>query len=91
MGNLAYALITAAKNEESYIRDTLESVVKQTQLPKIWIIVSDGSTDRTDELVTDFARNHRFIRLLRLDNQAVRSFSSKVFAANAGYDAIRHI
>ena len=34
MGNLDYALITAAKNKEPYIRQTMESVVKQTQLPK---------------------------------------------------------
>ena len=85
----AYALITAAKNEEAYIHQTLQSVVNQTQLPKIWIIISDGSTDHTDEFVMDFSRKYDFIRLLRFDNQGARTFSSKVFALNGGYEFIK--
>jgi len=89
MSNLSYALITAAKNEESYIRRTLASVVNQTQLPKVWIIVSDGSTDRTDEFVMEFARDREFIRFIRLENQGDRAFSGQAFASNAGYEAIK--
>ena len=76
-----YLLITAARNEEAYIRKTLESVIGQTRLPAIWLIVSDGSTDRTDEFVQEFGSRYDFIRLLRLENGAERSFSSKSFAA----------
>jgi len=50
MNNL-YVLITAARNEEAYIEKTIKSVISQTILPKKWVIVSDGSTDRTDEIV----------------------------------------
>ena len=85
----AYALITAAKNEEAYIHQTLQSVVNQTRLPKIWIIISDGSTDHTDEFVMDCSRKYDFIRLLRFDNQGARTFSSKVFALNGGYEFIK--
>lgn len=91
MSNFSYALITAAKNEDNYIRRMLQSVVDQTRPPKVWVIVSDGSTDRTDEFVMDFAWNHDFIRLLRLDNQGVRAFSSQAFASNAGYGGIKHM
>jgi glycosyltransferase involved in cell wall biosynthesis len=86
-----YILITAARNEEAYIRNTLKSVVSQTRPPKAWIVVSDGSTDRTDELVRGFASRHDFIRLLRLDNQSERSFSSKAFALNAAYESVRQL
>jgi len=89
MSYLSYALITAAKNEESFIGQTLESIVNQTRLPKIWIIVSDGSKDRTDELVMEFASKQEFIRLLRLDNKGARAFSSQAFALNVGYEAIK--
>ena len=46
-----YILITAARNEESFITKTLDSVVTQTVLPERWIIVDDGSTDGTAEIV----------------------------------------
>src|SRR5881394_1185634 len=87
--NKEYVLITAARNEEGYIQKTLQSVVAQTHLPKAWIVISDGSTDRTDDFVRDFASRYDFIRPLRLDNGSERSFSSKSFALNAGYEAIR--
>jgi poly-beta-1,6-N-acetyl-D-glucosamine synthase len=76
-GALKYALITAARNELQYIELTLQSVIKQTELPIRWIIVSDGSTDGTDELVQEYALRHKWIELLRLPNQERRSFAGK--------------
>jgi poly-beta-1,6-N-acetyl-D-glucosamine synthase len=90
MPRSSYVLITPAKNEELHIGKTLEKVTQQTCLPVTWVIVSDGSTDRTDELVSDFARRHEFIRLISLENRGDRDFSSQAVASNAGYEAIRH-
>ena len=50
-----YVLVTAAYNEEKYIRDTIMSILSQTCRPKKWVIVSDGSTDRTDKIVQEYA------------------------------------
>lgn len=47
----SYVLITPARNEADYIDETLQSVVAQTAPPLRWVIVSDGSTDATDEIV----------------------------------------
>lgn len=80
----AYALVTAARNEEEYIEKTLRSVTSQTVLPRKWIIVSDGSTDRTDELVQRYAGAFPFIQLVRTEGNQHRNFASKVFALNAG-------
>ena len=49
-------LITPARNEEAFIEETIRSVLAQTVLPRRWIIVSDGSTDRTDDIVQRHAR-----------------------------------
>ena len=46
----SYVLITPARNEDSYIEKTIESVICQTLLPDKWVIVSDASTDRTGEV-----------------------------------------
>lgn len=83
-----YALVTAARNEEKYIEKTLKSVTSQTILPGKWIIVSDGSTDCTDEIVRHYALRYKFIHLLRRVKESERSFASKVFALNAGMQLI---
>lgn len=84
----AYALITPARNEERFIEATVRSVIAQTTTPRRWMIVSDGSTDRTDAIVKYYASRFSYIRLLRIDHREQRSFASKVAAFNAGYTAL---
>ena len=69
MGNtLNYVLITPARNEAAFIEQTIESVVAQTARPAKWVIVSDGSTDGTDEIVGRYATSRIFARkLLKTD------------------------
>lgn len=86
-----YVLITAAYNEETYIEKTILSVISQTLPPKRWVIVSDGSTDRTDEIVLKYAQTHPFIELLPLREKHTRNFGAQVDAINAGYHQIRHL
>ena len=54
-----YILITAARNEENLIENTIKSVISQSIKPAKWIIVSDNSTDRTDIIVEGYAKTHR--------------------------------
>lgn len=82
---LRYVLITPARNEEEYIELTLRSVVRQTVRPLRWVIISDGSTDRTDEIVGKYAAEHEWIKLLRMPERTERHFAGKVGAFNAGY------
>ena len=56
---MKYVLITAARNEEKLIEGTLRSVVSQTSLPERWVIMDDGSTDRTAEIVERMRRDTR--------------------------------
>lgn len=86
---LSYVLITPARNEEAYIAQTIESVVKQTILPMKWVIVSDGSTDGTDDIVRKHAVNYKWIEFLRLPERRDRHFAGKVLAFNAGYAKVK--
>lgn len=81
----SYVLVTPARNEERYIEGTLKSVVQQTVRPLRWVIVSDGSTDRTDEIVGRYSREHSWIELARMPAREERHFAGKVHAFNAGY------
>jgi glycosyltransferase involved in cell wall biosynthesis len=76
--------MTAAYNEEDNIARTIESVLSQTLLPKRWVMVSDGSIDRTDEIIKGYAAKYDFIRFLRMTRQPGRSFGRKVMALRAG-------
>jgi len=80
---MCYVLVTPAKNEELYIQKTLDSVVAQEIRPRRWVIVSDGSTDRTDMIVSRYAKQHAFIRLVRRES-GTHDFRSKVLAFEAG-------
>jgi glycosyltransferase involved in cell wall biosynthesis len=80
----AYVLMTAAYNEEAFIEGTIHSVLAQTLLPRRWVIVSDNSNDRTDEIVERYARQHDFIRFLRITRAPGHSFGAKVIALQTG-------
>jgi len=86
-----YVLMTAAYNEEANIERTIESVLSQTLLPKRWAIVSDGSTDATDEIVQRHATKHDIIRFLRVTRAPGRSFRSKVVALRTGSHLLEDI
>lgn len=86
-----YVLVTAAYNEEKFIEATILSVVSQTVKPLKWIIVSDGSTDGTDEIVRKYAAGHEFIELLRLEKDHKRNFAAQVHAINAGCRRLKSV
>ena len=86
MNNLpSYVVITPARNEARFIEQTIESMISQTVRPLEWVIVSDGSTDGTDEIVQKYISQHSWIKLLRMPERNERDFAGKVMAFNAGY------
>ena len=80
----AYVLITPARNEAQFIELTLQTMVAQTARPLRWVIVSDGSTDGTDDIVRKYAADHDWIRLIRMPERSERNFAGKVHAFDAG-------
>lgn len=80
-----YVLITPARNEADLIEQTIRSVVAQTVHPLKWVIVSDGSTDGTDDIVKKYAAEHSWIELLRAPERVDRNFAGKANAFAAGY------
>jgi glycosyltransferase involved in cell wall biosynthesis len=89
MLNDAYVLITPARNEAQFIELTIKSVLAQEIRPVRWVIVSDGSTDGTDEIVRRYAAKHNWIELVRQPERAERHFAGKVLAFNAGYEKVK--
>lgn len=87
-----YGLITPAYNEEKYIDKTINAVLHQTVKPVRWVIISDGSTDGTDEIIKRYSDRSDLIHYLRLDRvNASTNFASKVHAFNKGYEKLLEI
>jgi glycosyltransferase involved in cell wall biosynthesis len=86
---LTYVLITAARDEEAFIGETIRSVVSQTVRPQKWVIVSDGSTDHTDEIAKDAAARFQWIEFLRMPPHSDRHFAAKVKCFKAGSERVR--
>jgi len=81
---LQYVLITPARNEAEFIELTLKSVESQTIKPRKWVIVNDGSTDRTAEIVAPYATANSWIDVVDLPECRERSFAGKAYAVNVG-------
>jgi len=87
---MRYVVITPAYNEQEYIKYTLDSVINQTLKPFQWIIVNDGSTDKTGEIVQDYVKEYSWIKLIDLQKNDLRACGSKVVRAfNVGYESLK--
>jgi glycosyltransferase involved in cell wall biosynthesis len=86
-----YILITSARNEEKFIEGTIQSVVAQILLPERWVIVDDGSTDRTAEIVERYVKSHPWIELVRRPQRQDRNFAAKAHAVNAALERVRSL
>jgi poly-beta-1,6-N-acetyl-D-glucosamine synthase len=84
----AYVLITPARNEGAFIEKMIESVIHQTFLPLKWVIVDDGSTDQTPEIVTRYLGRYPWLEMVQMPQRRDRSFAGKVEAFNAGYERV---
>jgi glycosyl transferase family 2 len=88
---LHYVLITPARNEEAFLERTIESMIAQTVLPAKWVIVDDGSTDKTAEIVSRYLPHHPWIEMVQMPQRRDRSFAGKVQAFNAGFEKVKDI
>jgi glycosyltransferase involved in cell wall biosynthesis len=86
---MKYVLITPSRNEEKFIQKTLDSMVAQTLPPVRWVIVDDGSTDRTGQIADEYARRYPWIEVVHRPGDVDRSFAGKVHAFNAGFERVR--
>src|ERR1700688_1120584 len=85
-----YILVSPVKDEEKYIERTIQAVLRQTVRPYKWIIVDDGSRDRTLAIVEECARQHDWITMLSTARDAERQPGSGIIRAfNVGYAAVK--
>jgi glycosyltransferase involved in cell wall biosynthesis len=85
-----YVIVTPARDEAQYIEDTITSVARQAITPAEWIIVDDGSTDGTSEIIDRHAALHHWITPLHVANRGHRDADiGAVGAFLEGYRALK--
>ena len=90
--NRRYVIISPARDEVEFARRTLDSVTKQTVPPALWVIVDDGSTDGTSELLAEYAARFPYIRVQRRQDRGVRSVGPGVIEAfYDGFEAVEQL
>lgn len=84
-----YYIVIPAHNEEAFIALTLQSLADQTLLPAKVVVVDDNSTDKTSEIVQEFAAKYPFINLVKRTSEAIHLPGSKVIQAfHKGYETL---
>jgi biofilm PGA synthesis N-glycosyltransferase PgaC len=84
-----YVVISPCRNEESFMRQTLDTMVAQTIRPTLWVIVDDGSTDQTPNVLAEYADRHDWIRIVTRRDRGRRAVGPGVIEAfYAGFETI---
>jgi biofilm PGA synthesis N-glycosyltransferase PgaC len=84
-----YVVISPVRDEEAYLRFTIESMLAQTIRPVEWVIVNDGSTDNSASIIDEYAAQHSWIRAVHRLNRGFRKAGGGVVEAfNDGYRAL---
>ena len=81
MSKVLYIIITPVRNEEKYLQGTIESVASQTLRPALWVIVNDGSTDNTRNIIDRAAAAYPWIKAVHRADRGFRKPGGGVIEA----------
>lgn len=84
-----YIIISPVRNEERFLPATIESVAKQSIRPIEYILVDDGSTDRTADIIRDAADRYPWIRYVGRVDRGMRAVGPGVI--ETFYEGKAHI
>jgi glycosyltransferase involved in cell wall biosynthesis len=84
-----YVVISPCRDEAKFARRTLDSVAAQSEPPTLWIVVDDGSTDETPQILAQYEAKLPYLKVVRRENRGFRKLGGGVIDAfNFGYDQI---
>lgn len=88
-GKLKYAVISPVRNEAEYIEQTIQSMISQTIKPCEWIVVNDGSTDGTEDIIERYLATYPWMKLVNREDRGFRQRGGGVVRAfYDGYEAL---
>jgi glycosyltransferase involved in cell wall biosynthesis len=76
-----YVVVSPVRNEEKYLPFTIASMSAQTEKPKKWVLVDDGSADQTGDLIDEAARKYQWILTVHRRDRGSRLAGTGVMEA----------
>jgi poly-beta-1,6-N-acetyl-D-glucosamine synthase len=88
---MKYVVITPVRDEDAYLRLTIESIIKQTIAPVEYVVVNDGSKDKTGQIIEEYARHYSWIRAVHREDRGFRKWGAGIIEAfYDGFHALSH-
>jgi poly-beta-1,6-N-acetyl-D-glucosamine synthase len=81
ISQVRYIIVTPVRNEEANIEETIRCIASQTIRPEEWIVVDDGSTDKTAEILMQYSKIYSWLKVLKLSDRGAREPGSGVIRA----------
>ncbi len=82
-------IVSPIRDEEATLERTIRCLSSQTLLPVLWVVVDDGSTDRTSEILAEATARHHWIRVVQREDRGYRKLGGGVIDAfNSGMEAV---
>lgn len=78
---MEHIIITPVYNESKYLRNYLDSIIKQTHRPFQLIMVDDNSTDESAQIIKKYAKKHEWIKYVYHSSENKKSQGKKVIQA----------
>lgn len=75
------AIVSPCRDEEATLERTIACMRSQTRPPDCWVIVDDGSRDRTPEILENAAREIPWLRIVRRPDRGHRKVGGGVIDA----------
>lgn len=79
--NIKYVVVTPVRDEESFLPMAIQSMARQTIPPVEWIIVNDGSKDRTGEIIEEAAVKYTWIKAAHRKDRGYRKWGGGIIEA----------
>lgn len=86
----SYVIVTPCKNEESNLPYLIKSILAQTIKPVLWVVVDDGSTDNSEEILNELEKKYTWVKIIRLsgNKEYLGAHISRVY--NEGFEFIKN-
>ena len=82
-------IIMPVFNEEKFLNDSIDSIVKQILLPKKLLLINDSSTDNSENILKKYSNKFSWIEYINIESKQIHIPGEKVINAfNKGLDKL---
>jgi glycosyltransferase involved in cell wall biosynthesis len=78
------SVVMSVRNGETFLAEAIKSILNQTFRDFEFVIVDDGSTDRTPELLQQFQQQHRRIRVMARKKRGIPISMNEAISLSSG-------